>query len=249
MENDESREIEEPTFESWREGICEQLENLHSVEEEQARGYRTARVTNRILERFESSADAVESAACVGLLQSMLGQSAETALINALILKSGLSLYEGGNFPLAERLFRLGSDYGDRDAQNNLAYMIRRGEVANPTEHFVAEALHLLRNGMRDKEAFALVNSALALSLCLGAEDDWRLADRLMSFIPSDRALSVAKWWEQVGKSGDHEGALVHLWLLRHRMMALSVFGTQESIYKRLVQSLPTLPNWMRDLA
>ncbi|MEN6595117.1 MAG: hypothetical protein ABFC31_09285 [Clostridiaceae bacterium] len=249
MENDENSVLEEPTFESWHKDICEQCEHLFGIQDEETRGYLLTRVINRILERLKSSESSVENAMCLGLLQGILVKSEETTLINALILQTGISVYEEGNFLLAELLFRFGTINGNRGAQNNLAYMIRRNEAANPTNHSIIEAFRLLRDGVRDKEAFSLVNMALVLSLRLGTEDDWLFADRLMSFVPSERALGVASWWEQVEKSGDPEGDLVHLWLLRHRKMAISVLGTQESIFKRLSVSLPALPGWMRSLA
>lgn len=249
MENEENKEQEELTFESWHKDICEQCEKTFEIQDEETRGYFSARVTNRILERLKSTESSEENTACIGLLQSLLEKTGEGTLINALILQAGISVYEEKKFPLAEQLFRFGANYGNQSAQNNLAYMLRRKETANQTSHCIIEALHLLHDGVRDKESFSLVNMALLLSLRLGTEDDWLFADRLMSFIPSDRALGIASWWEQVEKSGDPEGSLVHLWLLRHRKMAISVLGTQETIYRSLSESLPALPGWMRNLA
>lgn len=85
----------------------------------------------------------------------------------------------------------------------------------------------------------------MTFALCFETEKDWRLADTIMEDLPETDTLSIQDWWGKVAKNGDVEGFLVHYFLLRHRKINDSRFGTVESLSKKLASEISTFPNWL----
>lgn len=162
------------------------------------------------------------------------------------LLSVGYHAYENNSFHLAECVFRLLSLMGDSNGKNNYAYMIRRDEVFDPSKHNYSEAALLLREGVVNREAFSMVNMALLFALHLNKEDDWKIADELISLISPSNAGSICSWWQGVAESGDAEGLLVHLWLLRHKKIESSVLGPRMELANRLSVKISRFPNWMK---
>lgn len=185
---------------------------------------------------------------CLLLLESFIGEydNPEMASVGVLGLAMvGLNAYNEKSFLTAEIAFRILSECGDAGGKNNYAYMIRRREVSNPRSFSPITVIRLLRGGVQEKEPYSLVNMALTFSLCLGTDDDWHIADKLMAAISVDDTMGIQAWWCDVAKNGDVEGYLVHYFLLRHRKMQSSVLGSDVSIRQKLVNDIIPFPEWL----
>ena len=89
-----------------------------------------------------------------------------------------------------------------------------------------------------------MINMGLLFALSLSDPKDWRTADELFSLLPSE--LSGAdNWWEELGKSGEIEGWLVHFFLLRHKKIDHSELGTIDSLASHLTQHIDGFPDWL----
>lgn len=161
----------------------------------------------------------------------------------------GMEFYSNGDMRHAENAFSILCSYGDSNGRNNYAYMIRRGESSKGSHKTITDALKLLRPGVIEREPFACVNTALALMLNCGKDDDWHIADELMSILPNTDTMTkrVKSWWKNVGEKGETEGFLVHFFLLRHQLIQFSEFGSIKSLAIRLSNNIESFPNWLAE--
>lgn len=148
----------------------------------------------------------------------------------------GMEAYQQKNYELAELIFI------DADAKNNLAYLIRRGEVKDSSKYSVKDVAELLKEGVHNKEPFSMVNMSLLWALRIGGDEAWNLADNIMSNIPNDNLALVNDWWLKVGKAGDNEGYLVHYWLLKYGKIKHSSLGKESDIRSRLQLFIKDMP-------
>ena len=118
---------------------------------------------------------------------------------------------------------------GSAGAGNNLAYMIRRGEV--PVELGAPNPLALLAKGAEEGEAYSLVNQALCVASGIGTSVNWRQADRIIQKVPSLAEMRSStpsegeepdhplQWWLSLTRDPKYaaEGHLVVGWLAYHK--------------------------------
>lgn len=154
-------------------------------------------------------------------------------------LSFGMNAYSKGKYDIAERMFI------ETNSKNNLAYIIRRGEVADPQKYTSKYVAELLKDGVHDKEPFSMINMALLWAINVGGIDGWRLADNIMSILPKDEISAAVEWWSDVAKIKDIEGYLVLYWLLKWNKIEKTDLGTKEVIYSKLLDELKDIPNFV----
>lgn len=113
----------------------------------------------------------------------------------------------------ASILFQEARRQGNPIASLNLAYLLRRGEIADASLPSLDE---LLSEHLKQKDSFAFVNQALRLARGIQCKIDWKAADRL--FAKLQDSGGVLEWWCARGREGDPEGHLVTGWLGRHQL-------------------------------
>ena len=242
-----SEYIYEQEFRKWLVGIKNALASLDSTDWNAWHA-----IIEEIFHRLEKSESEQEKISCLVLLEEINGRCEDARLLNMNLFRLqslGYQAYQDKSFLLAETAFRLFALTDNITGKNNYAYMIRRGEVADSNKHKLFDAALLLRDGVKAEDPFSLVNYALALALYCGAEKDWKLADELVSLVSFSSVDSICSWWEEVAESGDPEGFLVHLWLLRHRKIESSPLGPKLELATRLSLKIPRFPHWMKQYA
>ncbi len=137
------------------------------------------------------------------------------------VLELGLRLYQkyltattkGGRRLAGEAgaLFQEAFRQGSRVAALNLAYLVRRGEIADARYMPLDE---LLSEHLKQNDPFALVNQALWLAKGTQHPIDWKTADMLFKSLTD--SSQVLQWWFARSQEGDPEGHLVTGWLGRH---------------------------------
>lgn len=125
------------------------------------------------------------------------------------------------------------------------AYMIRRHEIAAPSNRDHVLALRVLQEGVKEGDAFSLVNTALVFALMLGDDESWHLADSIFERLSGFGGMLVSSWWEDLAKGGDDEGFLVIFFLLRHGKIDNDSVGSIKSIALRLAKSIDGFPEWL----
>ncbi len=139
------------------------------------------------------------------------------------LLELGLQLYQKslaatkkaghGLAREASALFQEALRQGNRTSALNLAYLLRRGEIADVTCSPLDE---LLSEHLKQKDSFAFVNQALRLAKGIQCDIDWKAADILFEKLQDSG--SVLQWWFARSQEGDPEGHLVTGWLGRHHL-------------------------------
>lgn len=159
----------------------------------------------------------------------------------------GMSAYSGKKYRVAEVAFRMLAESGDTSAKNNYAYMIRRHEISSATDRDHCLALKTLQEGVKEGDAFSLVNTALVFALMLGDDESWHLADSIFGKLSSFGGMIVKSWWEDLAKEGENEGYLVIFFLLRHNKVERSDLGSIKSIAMRLKRNTEAFPAWLAE--
>lgn len=159
----------------------------------------------------------------------------------------GMGAYSVKNFLTAEKTFRMLAETCGTPAKNNYAYMIRRHEIAHITDRDHLIALKLLNDGVKEGEAFSLVNTALVFALMLGDNESWHLADSIFEKLSPLGGALVESWWKDVAEAGDIEGDLVLFFLLRYGLIDDSETAPIKSIARRLTKNLSAFPKWLAE--
>lgn len=159
----------------------------------------------------------------------------------------GMESYSNGNFIVAEEAFRRAVAVCQEDVlrvgyANNLAYLIRRKEIRNPKKASGKEIVELLKPGTAKKDTFSLINMALFWALNIGAEDDWKMADELISLVSKSDVHGAYLWWLDVGNKDDVEGHLVHLLLIRNGKIAKSPLGEMKALFDKVKAKYAAIP-------
>lgn len=157
----------------------------------------------------------------------------------------GMAAYSAKMYSVAEIAYRIIAESGDTSAKNNYAYMIRRHEIAAPSSRDHVLALRMLQEGVKEGDAFSLVNTALVFALMLGDDESWHLADSIFERLSGFGGMLVSSWWEDLAKGGDDEGFLVIFFLLRHGKIDNDSVGSIKSIALRLAKSIDGFPEWL----
>ncbi len=171
------------------------------------------------------------------------------------VLELGLHLYQKSlsatstkaKRGLAEEagvLFREALQQGNRIAGLNLAYLLRRGEIADA---FCPSLDELLSEPLKQEDSFALVNQALRLAKGIQCNVDWQAADILCARVKD--CGNVLEWWFARSQEGDPEGQIVTGWLGRHKL-AVDPNGFEIAQRMDLARRGGWLvPDWMNDFA
>lgn len=159
----------------------------------------------------------------------------------------GMESYSNGNYIVAEEAFRRAVAFCQEDVlrvgyANNLAYLIRRKEIRNPEKASSKEIVELLKPGTAKKDTFSLINMALFWALNIGAEDDWKMADELISLVSKSDVHGAYLWWLDVGNKDDVEGQLVHLLLIRNGKIAKSPLGEMKDLFDKVKAKYAAIP-------
>lgn len=165
----------------------------------------------------------------------------------------GMSAYEVKNYIVAERSYRLAIEqctevYLMTGYKNKLAYLIRRKEIENLDKRNEKEVPLLLRDGTSKKDTFSLINMALFWALERGGEDNWDLADKLVSYADKNDVMGALEWWKGVALADEAEGYLVHLLLIRHRKIGSSPLGSIGELFDRVKKDYPGIPDKMKEI-
>lgn len=152
----------------------------------------------------------------------------------------GMDAYAKKNYELAEKVFI------DLGMKNNLAYIIRRGEVKDPTKYTPKYVAELLKDGVFSKDSFSMINMALFWTLNVKGEDSWKLADNIISVIPREDISSALDWWLDIARKGDIEGYLVHYWLLRHNKIDKTPLGSRSELLDIIVSKIKDIPDFIK---
>lgn len=179
-----------------------------------------------------------EKVACIDLAAAM----SITFFRDALILGFSMESYEAKDYATAFYGFVKGAQMGSTVAKNNLAYMIRRNEYRIDGLDKATTALKLLVPGVKEREPFSIVNTALILCLLLKEDHDWQTADKLFEYV-TEKEQSVCDWWANLGE--EVECYLVHFFLLRHDKIKHSDLGSIKSIALKLAKSIDGFPDWL----
>ncbi len=194
---------------------------------------------NQISVLWELAASPEEKYQCI----EMAAMLPEDFLRKASLSQLGFRAYEHNEFNYAAHAFMRSAQMGDIGAKNNFAYLLRK-ELCDCSSFFTPlDLLKILLPGLKAKEPLSVVNTALVLSLLLGTDSDWDVADRLISCL--DDISGVANWWETIGKNGDYEGHLVHLWLLRHELITESSLGSSSELFDDVCKVFRSVPVWL----
>lgn len=161
---------------------------------------------------------------------------------DSLVLEFSMESYKVKDYTTAFYGFARGAQLGSVDAKNNLAYMIRRNEYKVDGLDVATTVLKLLMPGVKEKEPFSIVNTALVLCLLLKENHDWQTADNLFGYV-TEKEQSVCDWWANLGD--ETEGYLVHFFLLRHKKIKQSGLGSIKSLAERLAKSIDGFPEWL----
>ena len=154
----------------------------------------------------------------------------------------GREAYEINNYILAELAFQAANNPKNISVSNDLAYIIRRGEIGDTAKYNSRDIVDLLKEGVQNKDTFSLINMALFWALKVGDLDSWELADNLIQMVSSNELSSVLDWWLSLAKKGDVEGYLVHLWLLKHNKIQMTPLGTMEELLGRVKKEIKLPP-------
>lgn len=159
-------------------------------------------------------------------------------------LQLGMTAYSSNRYITAEEAFRRAVTLNPEvlGGRNNLAYLIRRNEVRNPQKTSGKEIVELLKPGVANKETFSLINMALFWALRVGSEEDWKMADELISLVSKSDVHGAYLWWLDVGNKDDVEGHLVHLLLIRNGKIAKSPLGEMKVLFDKVKSQYAAIP-------
>lgn len=168
----------------------------------------------------------------------------------SMYLQLGMTAYSSNRFITAEGAFRRAVTLNPEvlGGRNNLAYLIRRNEVRNPQKTTGKEIVELLKPGVAHKEPFSLINMALFWALRVGSEEDWKMADQLVSAVDRADAHGVYLWWLEVGNKDDIEGYVVHLLLMRHGKISGSPLGDMKTLHEKIKKQYNNIPDAFKNI-
>lgn len=208
-------------------------------------------LSTKLFDIIEKSDDADLIHQAILAFEKICDANAETpnmpGMFSSKLSYMGMKAYSEKDLLTAEVSFKLLSRVNDQNGKNNYAYMIRRHETMEHITNVPVKVLSLLRQGITNSEPFSMVNAALTLSLLCQKDEDWRLADDIISSLPKFGGIQVESWWEDVAKANDIEGYLVHFLLLRNKKISNSPLGSIVYLSKKLSQNVLGFPSWMHD--
>ena len=220
----------------------------------------------RFVENEKKNNESIDNRIIIGKVTDVLSHEVDVEYIDTLfaLLKDynadssdysmiGMSAYEVKNFAVAERAYRMAiekctEDYLITGYKNNLAYLIRRKELENPENRIEKEVPILLRDGVANKDTFSLINMALFWALEYCSEENWELADKLVSYVDKNYVMGAFEWWRGVALTDETEGYLVHLLLVRHGKVGSSPLEKIEELFDRVKKDYLGIPDRMKNI-
>lgn len=122
-------------------------------------------------------------------------------------------------------------------SRNNLAYMLRRGEISTVVYDGVTYSVEtLLQSGIEEKEPYSLVNYALYISYDSRQYDYSKGLQFLLKYKETGHLLDAASWWFGLKQNEELEGYIVCMWLAE---LDLNIFETKEDIEKQMNMIFP----------
>lgn len=152
-------------------------------------------------------------------------------------LSAGLAYHQYAEYEKAKAAFTIAYEHGNTTVCNNLAYMLRRGEVDEVIlENRSYTVEELLAEGIARKEPFSLVNYALYCSLQTTSFDYYKgllIVKQIES--PSVATMNrIYTWWEALANEGDAEGYIVIAWLLELGLISDTSLGSLHELKTRI---------------
>lgn len=196
-----------------------------------------------IRELWDKTNEFSEKRCCIDLASAI----SESIMKENLLMDFAIRAYEAHDLETAFYGFAKGAQANSIGAKNNLAYIIRRSEIEIgwTVEEKSRIVLELLSQGLKEREPFSIVNAALVLCLLLGEDSDWKTADEMFHFVPSNKVQQVYDWWANL--EDEIEGWLVHFFLLKHQKIEESVYGTIDAMCTKLSKDIDRFPDWLKN--
>lgn len=151
--------------------------------------------------------------------------------------KAATEAYDKGNIEQAKEHFIRAlqfRSYEDPacDCENNLGYMLRRGEIKSIVIKGRTYGVpDILEKGVRENKAFFLVNMALYISI-MGKMVEIKRGEYYIKKVFIEDVDKVREWWENLAQKGEVEGYIVLYWLFNLGFIEASDVGTKEGIMK-----------------
>lgn len=151
-------------------------------------------------------------------------------------------LYEVKDYFAAGYYYEKALSYADDNTvQNNLAYMMRRGEYVSNRYSIQP----LLDKAKASGNTYAFVNDALLTA----SKGQWEKADKIIKELCQQNTSklvmdSVKNFWKELYYQKDAEGALVLAWLMRYNIYVDTV-QTQQELCQQAMEKYPTIPEWL----
>ena len=147
--------------------------------------------------------------------------------------------YSEGRYEDAKKQYLL--SFSTLESRNNLAYMLRRGEIESVHYGGIDYSVEmLLQDGIDAKEPYSIINYALHISCVNGHYDYKKGLYYLMPFADKSNLLDVAIWWHSLKQKGDLEGYVVCMWLcdlgLDHSESIVNLKEQVEKTYSDLIE-------------
>ena len=124
-------------------------------------------------------------------------------------------------------------------SRNNLAYMLRRGEISSVKRDGVDYSVEeLLKDGVKTREPYSLMNFALYISFenrCFKYESGLNF---LKQYLEDGHLLEAASWWYKLKQNGELEGYIVLMWLCD---LGLGIFESKEELKRTVDVCFPNL--------
>lgn len=154
----------------------------------------------------------------------------------------GIHFWMEKNYLGAEYAWRMLALAGREDGKLKMAALIRRGEYYRRGRYSYLEAMELLKEGTEQNSPFFLVNAALLQVLCVGGDEGWETARRLIERLDHADIGVVSRYWQQRAAAGDPEGDIVHFMLVRWRKLKYSPVDRWKELCQTVHAVVPRLP-------
>lgn len=168
-----------------------------------------------------------------------------------MISSFAFELYKNHEYDVATyaflRMAQMSSKEKNDSSINNLVYILRRQESEYSSVFSISDLAELLEPGLKMHQPHCIVNLALLFILKSGNDEDWKLADEIIWTLndSKENLNEIITWWSDVENVGTIECLVVHLLLLRNKLIEESTFGTKEEIIKKLKKEKFNIPKWI----
>lgn len=146
-----------------------------------------------------------------------------------------IDYYAEGQYEEAKNMYL--RSFESLASRNNLAYMLRRGEISSVKKDGVEYSVEeLLKDGIMALEPYSLINFALYTSFVNGRFRYEVGLAFLKQYREKGHLLEAAGWWCKLKQKGELEGYVVIMWLCD---MGLYIFDSKEELKKKVDEQFP----------